>query len=77
MGTIDFYATVAAAAGHRLPARCDGKNLLPFLVGDLHGDAHEYLFWHNADPTDASTKYLCSAMETVEINQGGRRMGPL
>ena len=58
MGTIDFYATVAAAAGYRLPARCDGKNLLPFLVGDLHGDAHEYLFWHNADPTDAPRRNI-------------------
>ena len=58
MGTIDFYATVAAAAGHRLPARCDGKNLLPFLVGDLQGDAHEYLFWHNADPTDAPRRNI-------------------
>ena len=57
MGTIDFYATVAAAAGHRLPARCDGKNLLPFLVGDLHGDM-EYLFWHNADPTDAPRRNI-------------------
>ena len=28
MGTIDFYATVAAAAGLSLPARCDGENLL-------------------------------------------------
>ena len=58
MGTIDFYATVAAAAGLRLPARCDGKNLLPFLAGDLQGDAHEYLFWHNADPTDAPRRNI-------------------
>jgi len=58
MGTIDFYATVAAAAGLPLPDRCDGKNLLPFLAGDLQGDAHEYLFWHNADPTDAPRRNI-------------------
>ena len=58
MGTIDFYATIAAAAGLSLPARCDGKNLLPFLSGDLQGDAHKYLFWHNADPTDAPRRNI-------------------
>ena len=58
MGTIDFYATVAAAAGRALPERCDGKDLLPYLKGDKKGDAHEYIFWHNADPTDAPRRNL-------------------
>ena len=58
MGTIDFYATIAAAAGLSLPARCDGENLLPFLSGDLQEDAHKYLFWHNADPTDAPRRNI-------------------
>ena len=58
MGTIDFYATAAAAAGIALPKKCDGKNLLPFLAGDAQGDAHEYLFWHNADPTDAPRRNI-------------------
>ena len=58
MGTIDFYATAAAAAGIALPKKCDGKNLLPFLVTDTKGDAHDYLFWHNADPTDAPRRNI-------------------
>lgn len=58
MGTIDFYATVAAAAGKPLPERCDGKDLVPYLKGDSQGDVHEYIFWHNADPTDAPRRNL-------------------
>jgi arylsulfatase A-like enzyme len=61
IGTIDFYATVAAAAGKPLPDRCDGKNLLPYLKGDKQGDAHEYIFWHNADPTDEPRRNLYAA----------------
>lgn len=56
--TIDFYATMAAAIGKPLPPHCDGVNLLPFLKGDKNGDAHEYIFWHNADPTDAPRRNL-------------------
>jgi arylsulfatase A-like enzyme len=58
MGTIDFYATAAAAAGIALPKKCDGKNLLPFFVTATKGDAHDYLFWHNADPTDAPRRNI-------------------
>lgn len=58
MATIDFYATAAAAAGEPLPDRCDGKNLLPYLKGDKQGDVHEYVYWHNADPTDAPRRNL-------------------
>ena len=58
MGTIDFYATIAAAAGQPLPDRCDGENLLPYLKGEKSGDVHEYIFWHNADPTDAPRRNL-------------------
>ena len=58
MCTLDFYATAAAAAGQPLPERCDGKNLLPYLKGEKKGDVHEYLFWHNADPTDAPRRNL-------------------
>ncbi|MBT5830963.1 MAG: sulfatase-like hydrolase/transferase [Candidatus Latescibacteria bacterium] len=58
MGTIDFYATMAAAAGKPLPDRCDGKDLVPYLKGDKQGDVHEYIFWHNADPTDAPRRNL-------------------
>ncbi len=58
MCTLDFYATAAAAAGKPLPERCDGKNLLPYIKGKKEGDVHEYVFWHNADPTDAPRRNL-------------------
>ncbi len=58
MCTMDFYATAAAAAGEPLPERCEGKDLLPYLTGRRKGDVHEYLFWHNADPTDAKRRNL-------------------
>jgi arylsulfatase A-like enzyme len=58
MCTMDFYATAAAAAGKPLPEKCEGKNLLPYLEGQKKGDVHEYLFWHNADPTDAKRRNL-------------------
>ena len=58
MGTIDFYATMAAATGRTVPEACDGKDLLPYLKGEKTGDVHEYLFWHNADPTDAPRRNL-------------------
>lgn len=56
--TIDFYATMAAAIGKPLPAGCDGENLLPYLNGKKKGDAHEFIFWHNADPTDEPRRNL-------------------
>ncbi len=58
MCTMDFYATAAAAAGKPLPKRCEGKDLLPYLNGQKKGDVHEYVFWHNADPTDAPRRNL-------------------
>ncbi|MCB1121311.1 MAG: DUF4976 domain-containing protein, partial [Verrucomicrobiae bacterium] len=58
MATMDFYATMAAVSGKPLPERCEGTNLLPYLKGEKRGDAHEYIFWHNADPTDAPRRNL-------------------
>lgn len=58
MATIDFYATVAVAAGCSVPNRCDGQDLVPFLCGRQQGSPHEFLFWHNADPTDAPRRNL-------------------
>lgn len=58
MCTLDFYATVAAVAGKPMPKRCEGKNLLPYLEGKKTGDVHEYIFWHNADPTDLKHRNL-------------------
>ena len=51
-------ATMAAAIGKPLPERCDGVNLLPYLKGEKQGDAHEYIFWHNADHTDEPRRNL-------------------
>lgn len=58
MATFDFYATMAAAIDKPLPERCEGKDLVPYLTGEEKGDVHEYLFWHNADPTDAPRRNL-------------------
>ena len=58
MCTMDFYATAAGVAGKSLPSRCEGQNLLPYLLGEERGDAHEYLYWHNADPTDVAHRRL-------------------
>jgi arylsulfatase A-like enzyme len=43
----DIFATVAAAAGQRLPAdrAIDGVNLLPFITGQVSGRPHDLLFW--------------------------------
>ena len=56
--TMDYYATAAAVAGKPLPRRCEGTNLLPYLRGEKAGDAHDMLFWHNADPKDARHRHL-------------------
>jgi len=56
--TMDVYATAAAVAGRPLPTRCEGTNLLPYLRGETTGDAHDMLFWHNADPKDAKRRAL-------------------
>jgi len=58
MCTMDFYATAAAVVGKSLPKRCEGKNLLPYLMCEITGDAHEELFWHNVDPQDAPRRNL-------------------
>ena len=43
---------------YALPRRCEGKDLLPYLKGQKNDDVHEYLFWHNADLTDAKRRNL-------------------
>lgn len=43
--TLDFYPTAAAVAGTPLPAHCDGKNLMPLLLGQAQADPDEMLFW--------------------------------
>jgi len=44
--TIDFYATAAAIARTKLPKDCEGKDLLPLLLGKEKANPDEALFWH-------------------------------
>ncbi len=44
--TIDFYATAAAVAKTKLPAHCEGKNLLPLLRGEKKPNPNDTLFWN-------------------------------
>ena len=44
--TMDFYATAAAVAKTKLPAHCEGKNLLPLLRGEKKANPDDTLFWH-------------------------------
>lgn len=44
--TMDFYATAAAVANTKLPAHCEGKNLMPLLLGKKEANPDDTLFWH-------------------------------
>lgn len=48
---MDILPTVAAAVGAQLPSdrTYDGKNLLPYLLGELPGPVHEWLFWDGGE----------------------------
>jgi arylsulfatase A-like enzyme len=46
--TLDFYATAAAAAGVALPGHCEGKDLLPLLLGKAKANPDEALFWNTS-----------------------------
>ncbi|MEO0509937.1 MAG: sulfatase-like hydrolase/transferase [Verrucomicrobiota bacterium] len=56
--TVDFYATIAVLAGAELPSHLDGVDIFPYLKGEQEGDAHEYIYWLNNDPTDAKHRHL-------------------
>jgi arylsulfatase A-like enzyme len=58
IANFDFYSTIAALAGPKIPAHCDGVDLIPYLRGDRTGEAHEYLFWLNNEPGDAVRRHL-------------------
>lgn len=58
IANFDFYSTIAALAGQKIPAHCDGVDLFPYLKGERKGDAHEYLFWLNNEPGDAVRRHL-------------------
>ncbi|MBT3198339.1 MAG: sulfatase-like hydrolase/transferase [Phycisphaerales bacterium] len=44
--TIDFYATAAAIAKTKLPKACEGKDLMPLLLGKAKPNPDDALFWH-------------------------------
>lgn len=44
--TIDFYATAVAAAKAELPDHCEGKDLLPLLLGKKKSNPDDDLFWN-------------------------------
>jgi len=56
--TLDFYATMIAAAKLPVPDHIDGVDLMPYLRGEKSGDVHEYLYWLNKDPTDPWNRHL-------------------
>ena len=56
--TLDFYATIVAAAGIPAPEHLQGVDLIPYLRGDKRDSPHEYLFWLNCDPTDPDHRNL-------------------
>ena len=56
--TLDFYATIAAAAGVDAPKHLDGVDLLPYLREEKNGNPHEFLYWLNNQPDDAPRRHL-------------------
>ena len=58
IANFDFYSTIAALAGPKIPDHCDGVDLIPYLQGERNDAAHEYLFWLNNEPGDAVRRHL-------------------
>ena len=58
VANFDFYSTIAALSGQKIPKHCDGVDLFPYLKGVRSGPAHEYLFWLNNQPDDAVRRHL-------------------
>nr|MQY76667.1 sulfatase-like hydrolase/transferase [Spirochaeta sp.] len=56
--SLDFYATIASAAGIAAPEHIQGVDVIPYLIGEKQGDPHEYLFWLNNDPNDPPNRHL-------------------
>jgi len=61
VANFDFYSTIAALSGSKIPAHCDGVDLFPYLARERADDAHEYLFWLNNEPGDAVRRHLIAA----------------
>jgi len=58
VANFDLYSTITSLTTSTIPPHCDGVDLLPYLRQEKQGDAHEYLFWLNNDPTDAVRRHL-------------------
>jgi arylsulfatase A-like enzyme len=58
IANFDFYSTIAALAGQKIPDHCDGVDLFPYFQGKKKDAAHEYLFWLNNEPGDAIRRHL-------------------
>ena len=58
IANFDFYSTIAALSGAKIPGHCDGVDLFPYFRGERTGAAHEYLFWLNNQPGDAVRRHL-------------------
>ena len=58
VANFDFYSTIAALSGQKIPEHCDGVDLFPYLKGERNAPAHEYLFWLNNQPDDAVRRHL-------------------
>ena len=56
--TLDFYATMLAAANLPVPEHIDGVDLMPYLTGKKKGDVHEYIYWLNNDLKDPQHRHL-------------------
>ncbi len=50
---LDIHPTAVAAAGGKIPseARLDGRNLIPYLLGESKGRPHDQLFWRFGEQT--------------------------
>ena len=58
IANFDFYSTIAALSGSKIPSHCDGVDLIPHFQGKQTAEAHEYLFWLNNQPDDAVRRHL-------------------
>jgi arylsulfatase A-like enzyme len=69
---LDVFATAAAAAGARPPARLkrDGVDLLPYLLGRRSGRPHERLFWR----TGGGTAYAVRDGDDKLVKEAGERV---
>ena len=56
VSALDIFPTAVAAAGIETPAKLDGVNLMPYLIGAETGLPHEQLFWHSDEGGQFATR---------------------